>query len=68
MKLKRILAILAIIILVAMYVATLVLAFCDFPGSKEMLAGFILLDIAVPIMLWICLYLHKRYGSENGES
>ena len=67
MNLKRILAIIAIVILVAMYVATLVLAFCDFPGSKEMLGGFILLDIAVPIMLWICLYLHKRYGSDQSK-
>ncbi len=65
MNLKRILAILAIVALAAMYIITLVLAFCDFPGSKQLLGGFILLDIAVPIMLWILLYMHKHFGSKD---
>lgn len=62
---KRILAILAIIALVSLYVITFILALCNFPGSDKLLGGFLMLDIAVPIMLWIVLYLTKHFGSKE---
>ena len=65
MTLKRILAILAIIVLVSLYVITFVLAFCTFPGSDRLLSGFIMLDIAVPIIAWILLYVYKRFRSKD---
>lgn len=65
MNKKRILAIIAIVLLVAMYLITLVLAFLSFPGSERLLQGFILLDIAAPIFLWILIYIYKRFGDRN---
>lgn len=65
MNKKRILAILAVILLVSMYVITFILAFCSFPGADRLLAGFFMLDIAVPILLWIILYLTRRFGSNE---
>lgn len=65
MNKKRILAVFSIVALVSLYVITFILALCDFPGSDRLLSGFLMLDIAVPIMLWILLYVLKRFGSKN---
>ena len=62
---KRILAILAVVILVGLYIATLVIALVDFPGSDRILTGFVLLDIALPVFLWILLYVHKHFGNRE---
>ncbi len=62
MNTKRILAILAILLLVCMYIATLVLAFVSFPGSDRIFGGLVLLDIALPIFLWILIYVYKHFG------
>lgn len=65
MNKKRILAIAAIVLLAAMYIITLILAFCTFPGADRILTGFVLLDIAVPILLWILIYVYRRFGPEE---
>ena len=65
MNSKRLLAIIAIILLAGMYIATLVLAFCSFPGSEQLLKGFILLDVALPIFLWILLYIYKHFSDKR---
>lgn len=65
MNRKRILAITAIILLTGMYIVTLVLAFCSFPGSKQLLKGFILLDVALPIFLWILFYVYKHFSDKR---
>lgn len=62
MNLKRILAIIAIILLAAMYIITFILALCDFPGSDALLKGFLLLDVIVPVFAWILLYVYKHFG------
>ena len=65
MNIKRIMAIIAIVALVALYITTFVIALCDFPGSDRILAGFIMLDIAVPIMAWIFIQLHTHFGPKE---
>ena len=65
MNSKRILAIIAVILLAGIYIATLVIALCDFPGSGQLLKGFILLDIAAPIFLWISIYVYKRFSDKD---
>lgn len=65
MNKKRFLAFFAIFLLVALYVTTFILALCNFPGSERLLTGFIMLDVAVPIMLWILLYVVKRFGNKE---
>lgn len=65
MNFKRVFAILAVIALLSLYVITFLLAFCNFPGSDRILGGFIMLDIAVPIVLWILLYVYKHFSSKK---
>lgn len=65
MNTKRIFAIIAVVLLAAMYIATFVLAFCDFPGSQQLLTGFVLLDVAAPIFLWILIYVYKHFGDKK---
>lgn len=65
MNKKRIFAMIGVILLAAMYLTTLILAFCDFPGSDRLLTGFVLLDVAAPIFLWIMLYIYKRFSDKE---
>lgn len=65
MNKKQIMAIIAIIALVTLYITTFILSLCDFPGSDRLLAGFLMLDVAVPILLWIILYLTKHFGNKE---
>lgn len=65
MNRKQILAVTAVVLLVSLYVITFILAFCDFAGSDRLLAGFLMLDIAVPILAWILLYTYKHFGNHD---
>ncbi len=65
MNLKRIIATAAIIALVALYVTTFVIALLDFPDKNRILGGFIMLDIAVPVIAWLMLMLHKLFGPKD---
>ncbi len=65
MKLKRILAIIAILLLAGMYLATLIMAFVRFPGSERIFGGLVLLDIALPLFLWILIYVYKHFGNRE---
>lgn len=65
MKLKRILAIIAIVLLAGMYLATLILAFVRFPGSDRIFGGLVLLDVALPLFLWILIYVYKHFGNRE---
>lgn len=67
MKRKQILAITAIILLVSIYVITFILAFCHFPNADRLLAGFLMLDIAVPILAWLLLYTYKHFGNHDNS-
>ncbi len=68
---KRILAIIAVILLGGLYVAALVLAIMDNPVSEGLLKGTFLLTLAVPVLLYVYTLLIKkakeRYdGRERG--
>lgn len=55
---KQIAALLCVIILVLMYVITLVVACLDFPGAGKMFAACLLTTIALPILLWLCIWFY----------
>lgn len=65
MKRKQVLAMTALALLVSLYVITFILAFCDFPDCDRILAGFLMLDIAMPIFIWILLFIHRHFGSHD---
>lgn len=59
-KSRRIVAIVCIALLVAMYVATFIVACLNFPGWDRMFQACIVLTIGMPILLWIYMALYKR--------
>lgn len=61
---KQIAAILCIVLLVLLYVATLVISLLDFPGSEKLFAACIVATIGLPILLWIYIWL---YGKVTGK-
>lgn len=62
-KPKQIAAIICIVLLVLLYIATLVVSLLDFPGSDRLFAACLLATIGLPILLWIYIWLYGRYTS-----
>lgn len=55
---KRIAAIICIIVLVLLYVALLIFAIFDFPGSEALFSTCLYATITVPLLTWIYIYLY----------
>ncbi len=71
-KSKQIAAILCIILLVLLYIATLVVSLLDFSGSDRLFAACLVATIGLPILLWIYIWLfgkitEKRSAQEEEE-
>lgn len=62
-KPKQIAALAGVVILVAMYVITLVLALSGFEGWEKMFSGCVVSTIAIPILLWVFIWI---YGKTKG--
>lgn len=62
-KLKQILAITAIVIIVALFITTLVLAVLD--SSSALFQASLYATVLVPAMLYIFLWLYKLIHGEN---
>ena len=63
-KIKRVLALIGVILLVALYLVTLILAFINTPEARLLFRGCIIACIGVPVVLYayklIYQYLKKR--------
>lgn len=57
---KQIAALICVILLAAMYLFTLIVAFLDFPGADRLFAACLLMTIGLPILLWIFIWIHGR--------
>lgn len=64
-KPKQIAAIICIALLVLLYVATLVVALLDFPGSDRLFAACLLATIGLPILLWIFIWAYGQYSRKH---
>lgn len=64
-KLKRILALLGVILLLAMYASTLVFALMDHPNAGGMLMGSIYSTIVIPVFLYAILLAAKVLGKNS---
>ncbi len=67
-KIKRILALLGAILLLAMYGSTLVFALMDHPDAGNLLMGSIYCTIIVPVFLYAVLLAARVLGKKNRES
>ncbi len=57
---KQIAALVCVLILVALYFMTLIFAIADFPGWQRMFGGCLVGTIALPILLWIYIWLYGK--------
>ena len=63
-KMKRIGALVGIILLVGSIVATLVMALLGYTFESNLFMGLIIADISLPILLWIYIWL---FGKMTGK-
>jgi len=66
-KTKQIGAIIAILLLVGLYVATLVFALIDSPFAEKMFQTCLFATIAVPILLWLFIWVFKKTDKQKDE-
>ena len=57
---KQVAAIVCIVLLVGMYVATLIVALLDFPGADRLFQACLVATIGLPILLWIYIWLYGK--------
>lgn len=62
---KQIAAIIAIVLLVSLSVASLVFACLDFPGSYELFRGFLIAAVFMPLLIWIYIFLYGKLTSKH---
>lgn len=67
-KFKRIVALIGVILLLAMYGSTLVFALMDSPNAQGMLMGSIYSTIVVPVFLYAVLLVARVVKNKNKES
>ncbi len=64
---KQIAAIVCIVLLVGMYVATLIVALLDFPGADRLFQACLVATIGLPILLWIYIWLYQQVKKRKEE-
>lgn len=62
---KQIAALICVILLAAMYIVTLIVAFMDLGDAGRLFAGCLLATIALPILLWIYIWLYGIYRNKH---
>lgn len=64
-KIKRILALLAVIIIALLYLTTLVLSFFQSERSGELLMVSIVATVVIPVLLYIYLWLYRLFKGDD---
>lgn len=71
-KVKRLLAIIGILLLVSMYILTLMLALTDDPNTMNAFRASIYCTVLVPVLIWAYTFIYKllknNYGDTSNES
>lgn len=69
MKAKRILAIIAILLLAGMYLLSLIFAIIDHPLKSSLMSASLYCTVIIPILLYVFLFITKliRQNSESNE-
>ncbi len=66
-RFKRVAALIGVILLVLMYILCLIFAIMDFDGWQRYFMACIACTIAVPILLWINIFLYDRMMDRRKE-
>lgn len=66
-KIKRVLALAAVIIIVLLYAATFVLSFLPGDQAKDLLMVSIVATVVIPVLLYIYLWLFRLFNGDKKE-
>lgn len=62
---KQIAAIVCIVLLAALYLITLISAVLAFPGWQQLFSGCLICTVAVPILLWIFIWIYGQFEQKH---
>lgn len=68
MKLKRILAIIAVVLLLGLYVSTILFAISDSPNAAYLFKASIFCTIIIPVLLYAYILICRVLGRKNQET
>ncbi len=70
-KVKRILALIGVLLLTALYIATLICAVTDNSGTMQMFTASVIATVIVPTLIWIYTFIYRllkdHYGSNSRD-
>lgn len=66
-KVKRIMALLGVVVLAGMYIATLICAFLATPATKDMFMASAVATVMIPILLYVVQLIYKWLNHRTGE-
>ena len=66
-KAKRILALIGVIFLVAMYLSTLIFSLIDSPLASDLLKGSVAATILVTVVLYGFVLFSRLFGNDNDD-
>lgn len=66
-KMKRIIALLGVILLLALYISTIVLACIGSENALNLLRAAIYATIVVPVLLWAYSFIYKLLKNNNSQ-
>lgn len=64
-KKQRIAALIGIILLVLLYLATLICAIFNFDGSGRLFQACLFATIAIPLLIWIYIFLYGKLTNKH---
>ncbi len=67
-KAKQIAAIISIILLVGMYVATLIFALIDHSETQSMLKAALYTTMVIPVMLYVFIFFTKMFKNKSKDN
>lgn len=67
-KVKRMLAIIGIILLVSLYVITLVLALTDDPNTMAVFRASLYCTFLIPVLIWAYTFIYKLLKNNYGNN
>lgn len=62
---RQIGALVCVVLLVLLYVATLIFAILDFEGSDQLFAACLMATVGLPILLWIYIWVYGKYTGKH---
>ena len=66
-KLKRILALTAVVIILLLYAATFVLSLLPGDQAKDLLMVYIVATVVIPVLLYIYLWLFRLFKGDGKD-